>query len=72
MPPLCPEIIEHAEPKHRGYGLPCANCGAYYPADLMVCPICGSSERVPTNCRDAAATRRATANRVPTIHQRPQ
>jgi len=29
-----------------GYGLPCSHCRAYYPADMLVCPICKSSERV--------------------------
>lgn len=29
-----------------GYGLPCANCRAYYPADMHACPICKSQERV--------------------------
>jgi len=28
------------------YGLPCADCGAYYPANLNACPVCGSVERV--------------------------
>jgi hypothetical protein len=28
------------------YGLPCARCGAYYPADLAICPVCNSTERV--------------------------
>ena len=28
------------------YGLPCARCGAYYPADLATCPVCNSTERV--------------------------
>lgn len=37
--------------EHRsiGYGLPCANCRAYYPADMHACPICKSQERVPAN-----------------------
>jgi hypothetical protein len=29
-----------------GYGLPCANCRAYYPSDMHACPICKSQERV--------------------------
>lgn len=35
-------------PEHKavGYGLPCSNCRAYYPADLDVCPLCKSPERV--------------------------
>ncbi len=36
-------------PKHVLYGLPCANCRAYYSADLRECPICGCRERVPAN-----------------------
>ena len=41
--------------EHRsiGYGLPCANCRAYYPADMQACPICKSQERVSAT---AAAT----------------
>ena len=34
------------EPKGVGYGLPCSNCRAYYPADIDTCPICKSTERV--------------------------
>jgi len=34
------------ESKSVGYGLPCANCHAYYPADMHVCPICKSPDRV--------------------------
>jgi uncharacterized OB-fold protein len=29
-----------------GYGLPCANCGAYYLAVLDSCPVCRYRERV--------------------------
>jgi hypothetical protein len=32
--------------KPVGYGLPCARCMTYYPADLTVCPICNGSDRV--------------------------
>lgn len=34
------------EKKAIGYGLPCSHCHAYYPADMNVCPICKSGERV--------------------------
>jgi len=34
------------EKKAIGYGLPCSHCHAYYPADLHVCPICKSPDRV--------------------------
>jgi len=33
-------------PKISGYGLPCANCRLYYPADLDRCPTCHHTERV--------------------------
>ena len=34
------------EPVRSGYGLPCAKCRVYYPADMQACPICKSSERI--------------------------
>ena len=33
-------------PKPSGYGLPCAKCHLYYPADLDACPTCHTAERV--------------------------
>lgn len=33
-------------PKAVLLGLPCADCKAYFAADLEVCPVCGCSERV--------------------------
>ncbi len=65
--PIGPEISD-ALPKHVGYGLPCANCRAYYTADLSVCPVCGSSERVPANAGDVRRKCRTTfsaTTRVP-------
>ena len=32
--------------KQTGYGLPCANCKTYYAADMSVCPVCKSPQRV--------------------------
>jgi|KBSMisStandDraft_5_1062788.scaffolds.fasta_scaffold405756_2 hypothetical protein len=32
--------------KPVGYGLPCAKCRSYYPANVATCPICRSNERV--------------------------
>jgi len=32
--------------KQVGYGLPCAKCHLYYPADLDTCPGCHTTERV--------------------------
>jgi hypothetical protein len=45
------EIRAHAQAskQHRPirFGLPCANCRAYYASDLPACPICKCAERVP-------------------------
>jgi hypothetical protein len=38
-----------SRPRQAGYGLPCAKCRRYFPADLDVCPICKGRERVPPN-----------------------
>jgi hypothetical protein len=32
--------------KSLAFGLPCANCRLYYPANLDACPACNSTERV--------------------------
>lgn len=37
---------EDSSRKPAGYGLPCAKCHLYYPADLDVCPTCKHKERV--------------------------
>jgi len=41
-----PAFGSEAEKKLAGYGLPCSQCHAYYPADIQVCPICKCAERV--------------------------
>jgi hypothetical protein len=47
MPPgPAPEVASAPEKKAIGYGLPCSRCHAYYPADMHVCPICKSPDRV--------------------------
>jgi hypothetical protein len=38
-----------SEKKAIGYGMPCSRCHAYYPADMHVCPICKSPDRVSPN-----------------------
>ncbi|MBS1850403.1 MAG: hypothetical protein JST79_05795 [Acidobacteria bacterium] len=39
-----------------GYGLPCAHCKTYYPANLSACPVCKHAERVsPTEVKVAVA-----------------
>jgi len=42
--------------KTRGYGLPCAKCRAYYPADLDVCPICQNRTRIHPKAAAVPAT----------------
>ena len=37
---------EDEEHKVSGYGLPCAKCHLYYPANLDICPTCRHHERV--------------------------
>lgn len=56
---MAPETPETA---HVGYGLPCAKCHLYYPANLDTCPTCKHKERVspiipklPTRPAQAAA-----------------
>ena len=41
-----PGSPEDSTPKPSGYGLPCAKCRLYYPADLDICPTCHHHERV--------------------------
>ena len=64
--PLASEISDNLQEKHIGYGLPCANCRAYYTADLEVCPICGCRERVPADGEDVRRLRQ-----IPATHLRP-
>src|ERR1700730_10271725 len=35
-----------SEKKANGYGRPSSRCHAYYPADMHICPICKSPDRV--------------------------
>jgi hypothetical protein len=37
------------------YGLPCANCHLYYPANLDACPCCNSKQRVSASVAPAIA-----------------
>ncbi len=66
---LCSEISGNVQPKHVGYGLPCAKCRAYYAADLTVCPICGCGERVPANGEDVRRPHYITATPMTTGSQ---
>ncbi len=40
------------------FGLPCANCKAYYASDLHACPICKCAERVPAEEAETEWTNR--------------
>ena len=41
-----PATPEDSPRKPSGYGLPCAKCRLYYPAELDICPTCHHHERV--------------------------
>ncbi len=51
--------------KAIGYGLPCSNCRAYYPADLDICPICKSPERVSPGAVAAVPVAPVVTNPAP-------
>jgi hypothetical protein len=52
--------------KPAGYGLPCAKCRLYYPANLDICPTCHHHERVsPVVPRVAPKVAQAVADTVP-------
>src|SRR6266567_7085125 len=44
------------ENRSARFGLPCANCKAYYASDLPSCPICKCAERVPAEEAEAEST----------------
>jgi hypothetical protein len=52
--------------KPSGYGLPCAKCHLYYPADLDVCPTCKHNQRVsPMVSRVPMRAAQSAAETVP-------
>jgi len=55
MDPSAPGNPAEFVRKPSGYGLPCAKCRLYYPADLDICPTCHSTERVAPIVPAAAA-----------------
>ncbi len=48
-----------------GYGLPCAKCHLYYPADLDACPTCNSRERVSANAAPAVPKQQVAPEPAP-------
>lgn len=63
-PPVQAPAKPAEETRRRGYGMPCANCSAYYPSDLPACPICQCKERVAPSARTQAAPAAATPQSV--------
>ena len=51
--------------KSSGYGLPCAKCRLYYPANLDICPTCNSQERVSPSVVPAIPKSQAAAEPIP-------
>jgi hypothetical protein len=51
--------------KSTGYGMPCANCRLYYPANLDSCPACNSRERVSPRVVPATPKSQAAAEPMP-------
>jgi hypothetical protein len=51
--------------KSSGYGLPCAKCRLYYPANLDICPTCNSKERVSPNVTPPRHKSQAAAEPIP-------
>lgn len=55
--PASPTTAAATVTRAIGYGMPCANCRAYYPADMVACPICHAKERVsPTAVASIASS----------------
>src|SRR5437879_7249922 len=54
------------ENRSARFGLPCANCKAYYASDLPSCPICKCAERVPARKASRGVLRRSFINLGPT------
>src|SRR5580704_10851608 len=54
-----------AQHKSSGYGMPCANCRLYYPANADMCPACNSRERISPNVVPAIPKTQAAAEPLP-------
>jgi hypothetical protein len=51
--------------KSSGYGMPCANCRLYYPANADTCPGCNSRERVSPSVVPVIPKTQAAAEPLP-------
>lgn len=66
-----PDASPQPPQKIAGYGLPCSKCRVYYPADMNVCPICKSSERIaPATTGEAVQSAPAAAQKLPLEDER--
>jgi hypothetical protein len=66
-----PDALPQPPQKIAGYGLPCSKCRVYYPADMNVCPICKSSERIaPAATGEAVQAAPAAAQKPPLEDER--
>lgn len=65
-PSAGPELPSESTGKPTGYGLPCAKCRLYYPANLDICPTCHHHERVsPVVPKVSVKIAQAVAEPVP-------
>ena len=57
-------VRHDAETPHKssGYGMPCAKCRLYYPANVDTCPACNNRERVSPNVVPAIPKTQADAS----------
>jgi hypothetical protein len=51
--------------RYSGYGLPCANCRLYYPANLDTCPACNCRERISASVVPAMPVPQMPADLTP-------
>jgi len=60
-------VRNESEARHKssGYGMPCANCRLYYPANADSCPACNSRERISPNVVPAIPKAQAAAEPLP-------
>jgi hypothetical protein len=60
-------VRHDAETQHKssGYGMPCAKCRLYYPANVDTCPACNSRDRVSPNVVPASPKTQAAPEPLP-------
>lgn len=58
-------VRNSAAHKASGFGMPCANCRLYYPANLDTCPACNSKERISPNVVAAIPPAQVAIDTIP-------